>query len=76
MSSQTDFLFWKNILDLVEAMDQMNDKQQMTKKDLLEFLEGLQHRLQDRNDPLENFDAFVVHKLCRVLVSSVESVSN
>ena len=73
--SPEDFRFWKSVMDVVDAMESSQQKNQMTKKDLLQFLEGLQDRLQKRNDPLENFEVYVTHRLCRVLSSAVETVS-
>lgn len=76
MKSENDFPIWKSILETVDSLEQVNKNGSTSKKELLDHLEGLQSRVEDRNDPVDHFEIFVMSRLCRTLRESLELLND
>ncbi len=76
MDIQTNFIIWKQILEIVEAIEQLNRQGQAPGKDLMDLLESLQTRTQPWSDPVENLELFAVHRLCRALRKFLDAMNS
>jgi len=66
-----DFHFWKLVLSVSDSIASDMEQRQLTKDELLNYLGTIEEVFRKSNDPVSNFQKFVLLELCRSLRKSL-----
>lgn len=65
------FYLWKYVLSISDSITNDVRNRNMTNEDLLNYLESIEEAFGKMNDPLSDFQGFVLCELCRSIRRSI-----
>lgn len=67
------FNLWKYTLSISDHIEQAVKNDQMSKDDLVRYLITIEEVFKGKNDPIENFEAYVFLQFCRAIRRAMEN---
>lgn len=69
-----DFHFWKLVLSVSDSIAGNTEQGKVTKDELVTFLGTIEEVIGESNDPVADFQKYVLLELCRSLRKSIDKL--